>query len=62
MLLVIAAAAKNTQIQKLKEKVSETNRLAAQRHSALKEKEKSLKILDLIPRAQLETWIRQRAM
>jgi hypothetical protein len=26
------------------------------------EKEKSLKVLDLIPRAQLETWIRQRAM
>jgi hypothetical protein len=26
------------------------------------EKEKGLKILDLIPRAQLETWIRQRAM
>jgi hypothetical protein len=34
--------AKNTQIQKLKEKVSETNRLAAQRHSALKEKELEL--------------------
>ena len=26
------------------------------------EKEKGLKVLDLIPRAQLETWIRQRAM
>ena len=26
------------------------------------EKEKSLQVLDLIPRAQLETWIRQRAM
>ena len=25
-------------------------------------KEKGLKVLDLIPRAQLETWIRQRAM
>jgi hypothetical protein len=34
--------AKNTQIQKLKEKVSETSRLAAQRHSALKEKELEL--------------------
>ena len=26
------------------------------------EKEKGLKVLDLIPRAQLETWIRQRTM
>ena len=26
------------------------------------EKEKNLEVLDLIPRAQLETWIRQRAM
>jgi hypothetical protein len=34
--------AKSTQIQKLKEKVSETSRLAAQRHSALKEKELEL--------------------
>jgi hypothetical protein len=34
--------AKNTQIQQLKEKVSETSRLAAQRHSALKEKELEL--------------------
>jgi hypothetical protein len=34
--------AKNTQIQKLTEKVSETSRLAAQRHSALKEKELEL--------------------
>jgi hypothetical protein len=34
--------AKNTQIQKLKEKVSETSRLASQRHSALKEKELEL--------------------
>ena len=34
--------AKNTQIQKLKERVSETSRLAAQRHSALKEKELEL--------------------
>ena len=34
--------AKNTQIQELKEKVSETSRLAAQRHSALKEKELEL--------------------
>ncbi len=34
--------AKNTQIQKLKEKVSETSRLAAQRHSALKKKELEL--------------------
>jgi len=34
--------AKNTQIQQLKEKVSETSRLAAQRYSALKEKELEL--------------------
>jgi len=34
--------AKSTQIQKLKEKVSETSRLAAHRHSALKEKELEL--------------------
>jgi hypothetical protein len=34
--------AKNNQIQKLNEKVSETSRLAAQRHSALKEKELEL--------------------
>jgi len=34
--------AKNTQIQKLKEKVSETSRLAGQRYSALKEKELEL--------------------
>ncbi len=34
--------AKNNQIQKLKGKVSETNRLAARRHSALKEKELEL--------------------
>jgi len=38
----LQAEAKNTQIQKLKEKVSETSRLAAQRHSALKEKELEL--------------------
>jgi len=38
----LQAEAKNTQIQKLKEKVSETSRLAAHRHSALKEKELEL--------------------
>jgi hypothetical protein len=38
----LQAEAKDTQIQKLKEKVSETSRLAAKRHSALKEKELEL--------------------
>jgi len=42
--------AKNTQIQKLKEKVSETSRLAAQRHSALKEKE--LELVRLVKRLE----------
>ena len=35
---VLQVEAKNTQIQKLKEKVSETSRLAGQRYSALKER------------------------
>jgi len=38
----LQAEAKNTQIHELKEKVTETSRLAAQRHRALKEKELEL--------------------
>ena len=55
--------AKNTQIQKLKEKVSETNRLAAQRHSALKEKELELdRLVKRFESAEKSTASRQNAV
>ena len=55
--------AKNTQIQKLKEKVSETNRLAAQRHSALKEKELELdRLVKRFEGAEKSTASRQNAI
>ena len=55
--------AKNTQIQKLKEKVSETSRLAAQRHSALKEKELELdRLIKRLKRDEKSTASRQNAV
>jgi hypothetical protein len=55
--------AKNTQIQKLKEKVSETNRLAAQRNSALKEKELELdRLVKRFEEAEKSTASRQNAL
>ncbi len=55
--------AKNTQIQQLKEKVSKTSRLAAQRHSALKEKELELdRLIKRLDGKEKSTASRQNAL
>ena len=54
---------KNSQIQKLKEKVSETSRLAGQRYSALKEKELELdKLVKRVEGAEKSSASRQNAV
>jgi len=55
--------AKNTQIQKLNQKVSETSRLAAQRHRALKEKELELdRLVKRLEGDEKSTAFRQNAV